>query len=392
MKPIVIPIMAAAMMFASCTKSMEVEITNPLPFGREETIEIPFAVLADRIGDGPFRVVDSEDNQVPSQLTYDSLLVFRAHVDSMSTATYTVQGRRPAEVDTLVTGRAYPEHLDDYSWENSLVGFRVYGVGRAMKGEYIYGHDLWLKRTNKPVSDKFINLYENPELREQIVKLQAIGRIDDANKLADSISYNVDHGEGVDCYPVHQSLGAAGPSLLYADTLVFPLSYTKAITLDKGPVRHTVRLLFAPRIIGSDTVQEERLISLDEGEHFNRTRVSYHGLTQPCKFMVGIAIHDELGPRTIERANRYISYQDSTSGQNNGTLFLGALFRSIPDTVGIARGHVAIGSTLAPDTPYSYFWGFGWDKADVKSFDDWNHILWKYNNRLDHPVKVKYDI
>lgn len=65
------------------------------------------------------------DEEVPYQLTHDSLLIFPATAAAGDSAVYTIVEGTPAPVDTLVYGRLFPERKDDMAWENDRSAYRA---------------------------------------------------------------------------------------------------------------------------------------------------------------------------------------------------------------------------------------------------------------------------
>lgn len=84
-------------------------------------------------------VRDAQGRETASQLTADSMLIFRADVPAGASVTYTVEASDTAAVyPDIVTGRVYPERADDLAWENELQGFRAYGPATQRKGERMH--------------------------------------------------------------------------------------------------------------------------------------------------------------------------------------------------------------------------------------------------------------
>ena len=124
-----IPAAVSAMMLACAGSAPEVAVTvsNPAEGTFEsQTVELPAAEILERLGTRGFEVRDAAGEVVPSQLTHDSLIIFRATVGAGAQAVYHIAG-----LDTMphypavACGRIYPERADDVAWENELVGFRV---------------------------------------------------------------------------------------------------------------------------------------------------------------------------------------------------------------------------------------------------------------------------
>ena len=113
-----------------------------------------------------------------------------------------------------------------------------------------------------------------------------------ADELYKSVSYHVDHGNGLDCYKVGPTLGGGTAALMVNDTIVYPYCYKTFEVLDNGPLRFTVKLTYNPLIVNGDSVVETRLISLDAGSQLNKTVVTYDNLKETTPVVAGIVLHD----------------------------------------------------------------------------------------------------
>ena len=395
----------AALLLAACTgPTATVTVTNPLDVNRAgELVEVPMADLARRLNlpdSAQLVVLDEAGREVPTQRTHDGLLLFPATVDALQSARYTVKEGTPAPVVVQVCGCVYPERLDDLAWENELVAFRAYGPALQATGERGYGYDLLAKRgTDLPVLEERYALDRSPETRARIAELRKTDPAE-ARRLEQSISYHVDHGNGMDCYAVGPTLGGGTTALLQADgSIAYPWCYRQCEVLDNGPLRFTARLVFNPlRVDGDTAVVETRVISLDLGSHLNRTVVTYEGLSHEAPLAAGIVLHDD-GDQALNADDGYMAYADPTTGKDNGTLFVGTvfpdpvqemkaeLFADVKQYAG-AQGHLLAVQGYAPGTAFTYYWGFGWDRAGVQDFLAWNRYLASFAQRVRKPLSV----
>lgn len=402
---------AAAALLGACSekKPLTVSVENPLPIDRTgEMVEISMSTVAERLNlpDTALVVVyDSEGNPVPSQTTHDELLIFPATVPAGGTATYTIQIGTPQQVETLAEGHCYPRRMDDLAWENDLVGFRAYGPGLQAAGEHGYGYDLFAKRgTSAPVLEAMYASELDEPTWEKIRALRTTDR-KAADELQRSITYHVDHGYGMDCYAVGATLGAGTAALMADDAIVYPWCYDACEILDNGPLRFSARLVFKPFEVQGDTgVVETRVITLDAGSHLNRTTVSYANLGHAMPVVTGIVLHDTLSASvTANAADGYIAYIDPTTGADNGKLFIGAAFPApVQEAKAVrfgnaekkqrnnAEGHVLAVSQYEPGAEYVYYWGFGWDRADIKDAQAWEGYLKDFAQKVRNPLRVSY--
>ena len=336
-------------------------------------------------------------------VTYDGTLIFPSVVAANASAIYTIQAGIPADVQVKACGRQYPERMDDMAWENDLVAFRAYGPALQAKGERGFGYDLFTKRnTTEPILEALYEKEVDKEVRANIAELRKTDP-KAADELSRSISYHIDHGVGMDCYAVGPTLGAGVAALMVNDTIVYPWCYKTHEVLDNGPLRFTVKLEFTPLDVeGDTTVIETRLITLDVGSHLNKTEISYTNLKKAFPVVTGIVLHDVDGAVVTDATNGYITYVDPTTGPDNGKIFMGAAFPTLVKEAKTvlfpeeekkrrngAHGHVLAVSDYEPGTDYVYYWGFAWDRADIKTAEVWNRYMADFTQKVRNPLTVE---
>ena len=387
-----------------------ITVSNDQAFARtEEMVEIPLSYIAKRvqlIDEEQYIVLDAEGNQVPYQITYDDQLLFPATVEAKGKSTYTITVGEPIEVEQLVYGRHYPERVDDVAWENDRTAYRAYGPALQAKGERAFGYDAWVKRVPGLVVEQRYANELNPDTQAEIARLRKERKYDEANELYHSVSYHVDHGNGLDCYKVGPTLGCGTAALMNGDAIVYPYCWKEYEILENGPLRFTVKLTYNPLTVGStEGIVETRIISLAKGSQLNKTVVSYEGLKQATPVATGLVIHPENTTDYVLEANKgYIAYADLTDNVNNdnGIIYVGAV---MPNKVKEAKaamftdkeakergasGHVLAISTYAPESEYTYYWGSGWSKYGYDSMEAWNAYLERYAQSVRNPLKVEY--
>ena len=389
------------------SKTVTVTVTNPLALERSnEVIEVSMETVTNRLGladTAQIVVLNADGQQVPYQITYDGKVIFPAAIAAGGTATYTIQTGTPEAFDVKACGRCYPERMDDMAWENDLVAFRAYGPALQAKGERGFGYDLFTKyNTTEPMLEA---MYAKELDKETLAKIAELKKTDPkaAAELSRERSYHIDHGYGMDCYAVGPTLGAGVAALMVNDTIIYPWCYKNQEILDNGPLRFTVKLEFTPLTVkGDSTVVETRLITLDAGSHLNKTVVSYSNLKETLPIVAGIVLHEPDGAVVADAANGYITYVDPTTGPDNGKIFMGA---AVPAVVKDAKtvlfsekekkernnadGHVLAVSDYEPGSEYVYYWGFAWDKADIKTADAWNRYMADFAQKVRNPLTVK---
>lgn len=389
------------------SRTVTVTVTNPLAMeSSNEMVEVSMETVTDRLGladTAQIVVLNADGQQVPYQITYDGKVIFPAAIAAGGTATYTIQTGTPEAFDVKACGRCYPERMDDMAWENDLVAFRAYGPALQAKGERGFGYDLFTKyNTTEPMLEA---MYAKELDKETLAKIAELKKTDPkaAAELSRERSYHIDHGYGMDCYAVGPTLGAGVAALMVNDTIIYPWCYKNQEILDNGPLRFTVKLEFTPLTVkGDSTVVETRLITLDAGSHLNKTVVSYSNLKETLPIVAGIVLHEPDGAVVADAANGYITYVDPTTGPDNGKIFMGA---AVPAVVKDAKtvlfsekekkernnadGHVLAVSDYEPGSEYVYYWGFAWDKADIKTADAWNRYMADFAQKVRNPLTVK---
>lgn len=400
----------SAFLCLSCAENksaLTVTVTNPLAIERAgEMVEVSMSEVSDllKLADtAQIVVLDKEGEQIPYQITYDGKLIFPVTVASGATAAYTIEPGTPAEVDVKACGRQYPERADDMAWENDLVGFRAYGPALQARGEKGFGYDLFTKyNTTEPILEDLYASELNPESWKKVNELRKTDK-KAADELVKTFSYHVDHGYGMDCYAVGPTLGAGVAALMVNDTIIYPWCYKTGEVLDNGPLRFTVKLEFNPLTVkGDTTVVETRVITLDAGSHLNRTAVSYTSLKETMPVVTGIVLHEPDGAVSTSAEGGYMTYVDPTTGPDNGKILMGAAFPADVKSMKAvlfspeekkmrnnADGHVLAVSDYEPGSEYVYYWGFAWDKADIKTPEAWNRYMADFAQRLRNPLKVE---
>lgn len=404
--------MAAFLMMCACGQKQTVTVTvaNSTDLNRvDEMVELAMDDLSQRLqlaDTAEVVVLDPNGQQVPSQVTSDGKLIFPATVGANASVDYTIQAGNPVIVETSACGRQYPERVDDIAWENDKVAFRTYGPALQATGERAFGYDVWAKNVPEMVVEARYASELNPETMEKIAELKKTDPRA-ADELYKSVSYHVDHGNGLDCYKVGPTLGGGTAALLDSNAaIVYPYCYKDFEILDNGPLRFKVKLVYNPLVVNADSnVVETRILSLDKGSHLNKTVVSYQNLNNVTPVVTGLVIHPE-NPEAYkaETEKGYIAYQDLTDNvnNNNGEIYVGAVFPALvkeakavlfsekesKDERGGATGHVLAVSDYNPGSEYVYYWGSGWSKAGMDSMDKWTEYLNEYAQKVRHPLIV----
>ena len=394
----------------SCSggKSVKISVKNDSAIDRENEIaEISMNNVTEMLGlsdTAQFVILDAQGKQLPYQLTYDGNLIFPFTVKANSSVEYTVQAGIPEKYNTVTCGRQYPERVDDIAWENDKIAFRTYGPALQATGERAFGYDIWVKSVAEPVVEKRYEGELNPETKARIAELKKTDP-KAADELYKSVSYHVDHGNGLDCYKVGPTLGGGTAALMVNDTIVYPYCYKTFEILDNGPLRFTVKLTYNPLIVNGDSVVETRLISLDSGSQLNKTVVTYDNLKETTPIVAGIVLHDpeSSAQYKVSAEKGYVTYADPTDNpnNNNGTIFVGAILPTAKDAKAVyfeekeknslsggADGHVLAIADYTPGSELVYYWGAGWSKYGFDTIEDWNAYIDEEATLKSEPLTV----
>ena len=386
-------------------QNVKIIVSNDEKVQRQEVVEVCAKQLYQKMGisyGSPVIVKNALGQQVGYQLTHDSLLLVDASVRPCGTAEFSVEKGTPRQPKVYVTGRQYPERVDDIAWENDRTAYRIYGPALQRNKERAFGVDVWVKNTpDLEVEKRYVTELSN---HSAIEALKKEGKIQEALDMEEATTYHFDHGYGLDCYKVGPTLGGGAPALMDNGELVLPYCYRDYQILDNGPLRFTVRVDYNPTTIGKDkNIVEHRIISLDKGSNFNRCTVWYDGLSEKRDLAAGIVVHPE-DTETMHLASNMALYADPTDNptKQNFQIFVGLLF---PEGIDYTRylyteqdrqngnaGHVIGVKSYTPGTRFTYYFGSAWSKNDVRTMDEWKLRSEQTLDALQTPMKVTISV
>lgn len=355
----------------ACSPKVSIELTNSLPFERKaEIASLPVQELRSKLGNGSFVVKNERGREVTYQLTHDSLLVFPASIGAKSKIKYTIAPGTPAKADTLATGAFYPIRKDDVAWENDRMAYRAYGPELQASGERAFGYDIWTKSVTRPV---VLERY-----------YQTFAGIN---------NFHHDIGTGMDVYTVGPTLGGGTAARIDSTgNIVYPWCFSSFKILDNGPLRFTVQLDYP--------TGESRLVSLDAGEFLNKAVVNIPSQPSDKGVTAGVVVHKQ-NPQgyAVDKDNKFVAVADLTDNPNtdNGVIYVGIVapeadalgYESLPQPAGDAIGHVLATRNGNAATPYTYYWGSGWSKGFMPTWQAWQDYLAAFSQRLKAPINVK---
>jgi len=366
--------LALALLLCGCGKeSLKITVTNSLGIDRSgETIEIPVTFIQSQAGDlapeGTI-VTDTKGNEVPSQIIYNGLeepqaIIFQPEVKANSDAVYYIGKGVRSAYDTRAFGRFVPERMDDYAWENDRIAFRIYGPALIAKDGPSNGIDVWIKRTDKMVIDRWY-----------------------ADYLAGRNTYHDDNGEGCDCYKVGRTLGAGAMAPFVNDSLWLAINFESYETLDNGPLRTSFRLKYPPFPVNGVMVSETRTISLDAGSQLTKVTEEFTGLTGEFPVAAGIVKRAEGAPLSPAPESGAIAYR--LDGGDGGITYVGTLLTTPVVSCQEKNDHLLIVTNYTPGTPLTYYTGAGWSKWGFETDDSWTDYLNTFSQKISSPLQWK---
>ncbi len=258
---------------------------------------------------------------------------------------------------------------------------------------------MWIKRVEDLVVEDRYAKELNPDTQAQIAELRKTDP-QAARDLYNSVSYHVDHGNGLDNYSVGPTLGGGTAALWYNDDIVYPYCYKTFEILDNGPLRFTARLVYNPLTIGDNTnVVETRVISLDAYSQLNKFVISYANLDVSQTVVTGLVMHAPSEEFEANAAKGYIAYAEPVETVN-GQTYVGAVFPNKVEKADAvyfskeeaagrgAEGHVLAFSNYQPGSEYVYYAGGGWNKWGFASSFSWFKYIQEYAQKVREPLQV----
>lgn len=360
-----------------CSPKLNVKVSNNQHFERfGETIAVDWSKVQQKTGATSAQdivVRNSKGEETASQLVAGknnhSQLIFQVNVAACSNAKYKISKGTQAPYATRVAGRLVPERLDDFAWENDSIAFRVYGPALQATGEISNGIDVWLKRTNEMVIDKWYK--QNTQGKD----------------------YHVDRGQGLDCYKVGRTLGAAAMAPFIDSTIWLAKNFISATLIDSGAVRISFKLEYAPFMANGKELTESRTISLDAGSRFSTIEQLYSGNFDQLQVAAGIVLRPKMGvlsDTTIDGMGAicYFEPTNMDGGTNNGNTAVAAIVPQMQEAL-ICNNHLLALAQAKNNTPLTYFVGAAWSKYGAPDAKEWQKIVTKQIEKINNPLAVK---
>lgn len=314
--------------------------------------------MADSEAELPYQL-EKKGNSVPENI----LILVPVDAKGEVTLTITKQDSEP-EFKAKTYARFVPERFDDFAWENNVLAFRMYGKALEGRPDDAQGTDVWAKRTEELVIDKWYK--EN--------------------------DYHTDHGEGLDYYSVGQTLGAGDIAPYFDNKIHFTKHYRKYQILDNGPLRTAFVLSFDPQELNGQTISLTKTISLDAGEYFNKVVVNLKNQqSKSTPIVVGLARRGESEPQyDYSESNRSLAYwePDVQGHGHTGTALI--LTENQPTFIDNDSTQFLLSTNVQQDRPFVYYNGASWNKAgQIASADEWKNFVEKQVEKINNPLTVR---
>ncbi|CAM4273795.1 DUF4861 family protein [Zobellia nedashkovskayae] len=389
--PLKFTCLSALCLMASCeptvkNETVSIEVKNNLDFPRNEVVGVHIRDLS-----GVLKNTDEKHLRLKKVGAQDYLrtqwvdndqdgsndeLLFQAEVAANGSSEFTIlidSIKVPEESDVIAYSRLVPERTDDYTWENDKVAFRTYGPTgekEALAGvsgsTLSSGIDLWLKRTDKAIINKWYKAHETKPG-----------------------AYHKDRGEGYDPYHVGGSRGTGGIGVWENDSLLVSNNFTASRTLADGPLRTVFELDYAPW--SPYGIKETKRVTLDLGSNFSKFEIGLSSDKEVPNYTVGITLHKNEGEGAINKEEGWFRHWETIDSSKVGEGIV--LDPTIVQNAIIYKSDAVDQSNLLiitkPQEKLTYYAGFAWDKSgQVSSLEDWENILKQQSQVLSSPLSV----
>ncbi len=376
----------AGLLSVSCsnqTKDIQITVENPSDFDRtEELVEIPVESISAQVKlsdtTQTYIVKNSKGEIIPTQITFDGKLVFQSGVKAKESALFTISTGAKEAYKAKTYGRLVAERKDDFAWENDRVAFRIYGPALIASDGPSNGLDIWYKRTNDLKIDQWYK-----------------------DDIAGVASYHDDHGEGLDDYKVGRSLGAGAMAPFVDGKLVLNENYASSEVLENGPLRTTFKLTYKDIEINGASYKETRTFSLDAGSQLSKV-IQEYGVTDGMDVAAGFSKREKNDTIIVSPEKDYLIYREPS--EKAGNVFLGLVFPAEFDSTTVdtyttvnpvnktkgTYSHVLAIAKYQPNSPVTYYTGYGWTKFGFATEADFQTYLSNFSKALKQPLIIKF--
>ena len=364
---------------SAANKKIVITVQNTGDFDRmTELVEIPVNDLAAKIqlSKGQDYIIhDNTGKIITSQTTYDGKFIFQPQLKANELKEFTISAGETQVFTPKTYGRFIIERKDDFAWENDRVAFRVYGQALIPIDGPSNGLDLWYKRTNELIIDKWYK-----------------------NDISGIASYHADHGEGLDDYKVGRTLGGGAMAPYVNNKLCLNENFVSHDLLENGPLRTTFKLTYGDVYVNEQFFTESRTISIDAGAQLSKITQAY-GNTKPMPVAAGIVKRN--GSDSVIHNNEYIIYAEPKS-ESVGNVYVALVLPNGIDSIFVGTSeieqanqnktifatHVLAITTMQPNEPITYYTGYAWSKFGFPAVSNFDEYVKKFTTALKQPLTV----
>jgi hypothetical protein len=271
--------------------------------------------------------------------------------------------------------RYVPERLDDFAWENDVIGHRTYGPALAApappgSGKEVLessGLDIWFKRVNYPIVDRWYNKGHD--------------------------HYHKDEGEGMDMYNVGRSRGAGGTGVWDGTKLYTSGNYASWKVLANGPIRAVFELTYDAWDAAGTKVTEVKRFTVDAGHQLDRIDSTFT-FSGPSALTVAVGLNKTPADKKQEarialvrddRDHALLQWVEQASNGAFGTAVI------VPSSAGYAEDALndLVLARAESGKPLRYWVGAAWDRAGrITSKSAWQAYVAAEATRIAHPVQI----
>jgi len=268
--------------------------------------------------------------------------------------------------------RFVPERKDDFTWENDLIAFRMYGP--ALWDDAVNsGVDCWLKRVPYPIIDKWYG-----QMKKK--------------------SYHKDWGEGYDPYHVGKTTGCGGLRIVEDGKSLHSNVYDAWKVIENGPVRSVFELTYDKswKASGKNLVETKR-VTIDLGQRLCRFDCTFSGAEAGNikKFAVGVTTHDGKAQSFYDVDKGIAGCWEKIDKSGLGTaVVVDSPAADASETIAGKKkdeGHIYLYADKKTQPAITYYLGYGWEKAgEITTMQSWQGYLNDFKERIDNPVTVRF--
>jgi len=310
-------------------------------------------------------------------VAYGELLFQHDFAPGEKTATFVVEKSAALTPPFAVKAfaRYVPERLDDFAWENDVIGHRTYGPALAApappgSGKEVLetsGLDIWFKRVDYPIVDRWYNKGHD--------------------------HYHKDEGEGMDMYNVGRSRGAGGTGVWDGTRLYTSGNYASWKVLANGPVRAVFELTYDAWDAAGTKVTETKRFTVDAGHQLDRIDSTFT-FAGPSALTVAVGLNKTPADKKQEARislvrddadHALLQWVEQASNGAFGTAIV------LPSAAGYAEDALndLVLARVESGKPLRYWVGAAWDRAGrIASKSAWQAYVAAEAKRIAHPVQI----